>query len=94
MSKKELIDAIAASAKLTKADAGRVINAVNNFADTLIKEHRLTQTAAIKIIKQVLTARPKQVAVKTKKASRAKAGEVLAKSHSKLTKADAGRSTK
>ena len=54
MNKKELIDAIASGAKLTKADAGRLINQVNNFAATLISEYGLTPAAATKVIKQVL----------------------------------------
>jgi hypothetical protein len=57
MNKKELIDAIASGSKLTKADAGRLVNQVNNFADDMISEYGLTHATASKIIKQILVAK-------------------------------------
>lgn len=57
MKKKELIDAIAAGAKLTKADAGRLINQTNAFYEGVTKEFGLSNTVALKITKQIVAAK-------------------------------------
>lgn len=57
MKKKELIDAVASGAKLTKADAGRLVNQTNAFYESITKEFGLTNTAALKITKQIVTAK-------------------------------------
>jgi hypothetical protein len=57
MKKKELIDAIAAGAKLTKADAGRLINQTNAFYEGVTKEFGLSSTAALKFTKQIVAAK-------------------------------------
>jgi hypothetical protein len=57
MKKKELIDAVASGSKLTKADAGRLINQTNDFYDSLVSEYGLSNAIAIKIIKKIVSAK-------------------------------------
>jgi hypothetical protein len=80
MKKKELIDAVASGSKLTKADAGRLINQTNDFYDSLIAQYGFSNALAIKVIKQIVTAKSDG-----SKLTKADAGRTT-----KSTKADAG----
>ncbi|WP_394775949.1 hypothetical protein [Flavobacterium sp.] len=57
MKKKELIDAIASGSKLTKADAGRLINQTNDFYNTVMAQYSFTDATTLKIIKKIITAK-------------------------------------